>query len=234
MDKIARIRAEEKAYHDYFYDNFKLFEPGSWLQKPVRTVMEALNQFKDREYVNVLDLGAGVGRNSIPIAESFRGRDGQVVCVDLLDSAINKLREYAERFGVQTYIKPVLSDIEHYAIEPEHYDMILAVSALEHLRSEEELEQKLNEMVLGTKINGVNCIIISSNIREVVMDTNQQFDPMFEVNLSTETMLRLLDTCYNGWEIQRRSVNQQKYEIIRSGQAVKLTGDIVTYVAKRI
>jgi 2-polyprenyl-3-methyl-5-hydroxy-6-metoxy-1,4-benzoquinol methylase len=233
MDRITRIRSEEKTYHDYCYDHFELFEPGSWLHKPVKTVLGVLDQFRDHEYVNALDLGAGVGRNSIPIAQSLRGRNGRVVCVDLLESAIQKLLDYAEKYDAQTYIQPVLSDIEHYVIDPESYDMIVAVSALEHLRSEYVLEQKLNEMVLGTKNNGVNCIIISSNIREVVMDTNQQLGPMFEVNLSTETMLRLLDACYEGWEIQRKSVNQQEYEIMRPDQAVKLTGDIVTYVAKR-
>lgn len=36
MNRIEFIRKEEKKYHDYYYDNYKLFEEGSWLHKPVK------------------------------------------------------------------------------------------------------------------------------------------------------------------------------------------------------
>lgn len=91
MDRLTRIRSEEKKYHDYCYDTYDLFEPDSWLHKPVTTVINLINQYKDHEYISILDLGAGVGRNSIPIAESFKSGNGKVVCVDLLESAIEKL-----------------------------------------------------------------------------------------------------------------------------------------------
>lgn len=38
--RLSLIREEEKKYHEACYDQYKLFEEGSWLHKPVKTVME--------------------------------------------------------------------------------------------------------------------------------------------------------------------------------------------------
>lgn len=234
LDRVAYIRSEEKKYHDFCYDNYNLYEPGSWLHRPVRTVIDLLDEYKGQEYLSVLDLGSGIGRNSIPIAESLKTRMGKVVCVDLLESAIDKLKSYSNKFGVEQYIVTRLSDIEQFRIEQGEYDMIISVSALEHVSSERALEIKLKEMTLGTKTNGSNCIIIGSNIKEVNLDNGQELDPMFEVNISTERMMELLDHQYSGWEIKKRFVKQLEYEIDRNGEPVKLTTDCITYVAKKI
>jgi 2-polyprenyl-3-methyl-5-hydroxy-6-metoxy-1,4-benzoquinol methylase len=233
MNRLEFIRAEEKKYHDYCYDNYNLFEPGSWLHKPVRTVMELMNQFANRDSMRVLDLGCGIGRNSIPVAQSLLNRNGAVVCVDLLKSAIDKLQENSEKYGVHHLIKPVLSDIEQFNIGEAEYDLIIAVSTLEHISSEQKLVEKLQEMAHGTKENGMNCIIISTNIREVDLKTNAYIDPLFEVNLSTVQMLELLDSQYKGWEIQRRLVKPLEYDIVRNEQPVILSSDCITYVAKK-
>lgn len=233
MDRLSRIRSEEKIYHDQCYESSKLFEPGSWLHKPVTTVINLINQYKDQEYISILDLGAGVGRNSIPIAESIKHRNGTVVCVDLLESAIAKLKSYSQQFGVEPYIIPILSDIEHFSIGPNEYDIIVAVSSLEHVRSAQVLEQKLSEMNAGTRAGGANCIIIASNIREMLLENKQELDPMFEVNLSTERMIDLLKQQFAGWEIEQLIVKPLAFEINRNGQPVKLTSDCITFVAKK-
>ncbi|GMK41316.1 methyltransferase [Paenibacillus sp. CCS19] len=233
MNRVEHIRLEEKRYHDTCYDNYNLFEPGSWLHKPVKSVLDQLEQFADYSLVNVLDLGSGIGRNSIPIAQSLQGRSGRVVCVDLLQSAIDKLLDYSRQYEVLPFIDARLSDIEHFVIEPESYDLIVAMSTLEHLSSEQALQIKLQEVAAGTKSSGVNCLVIGSNIQEVVMATNVELDPMFEINLPTDRMLELLDTQYEGWEIQKRLVKRLVYEIDRDGQPVRLTSDCITYVAKK-
>ncbi|RUT44427.1 class I SAM-dependent methyltransferase [Paenibacillus anaericanus] len=234
MDRIALIRTEEKKYHDLCYENHKLFEPGSWLHKPVKTVMDLMEEFSGQQNLNVLDLGCGIGRNSIPIAETLKNRNGKVVCVDLLESAIEKLQEYSEKFEVQQYIETVQSDIEYFHIAEDEYDVIIAVSALEHVSSEEALERKLHEMAVGTKPNGMNCIIINSNIREIERDSNVDLEPMFEVNLATDNMLELLDRQYEGWAIQTRLVKQLEYDIYRDEHLVSLITDCITFVVKKI
>lgn len=233
LDRVTYIRSEEKKYHDFCYNHYNLFEQGSWLHRPVKTVIDLLDDYKDQAYLSVLDLGSGIGRNSIPIAESFKTRNGKVVCVDLLESAINKLKTYSHKFGVEQYIVTKLTDIEQFRIEQDEYDIIISVSALEHVRSAKALEIKLKEMTLGTKKNGCNCIIIGSNIREVNLKDGQELDPMFEVNLSTDQMMELLDHQYAGWEIKKRVVRPLEYDIQRNGEPVKLTTDSITYVAKK-
>lgn len=233
MDRIANIRAEEKKYHDQCYDTYNLFEHGSWLHKPVSTVINLVDRYKNQEFLNILDLGAGIGRNSIPIAESIKPRNGKVVCVDLLESAIAKLKSYSQQFGVEPYIVPILSDIEHFAIEPNEYDIIVAVSSLEHVSSAQILQQKLSEMNAGTRAGGANCIIIASNIREVVLENEHELDPMFEVNLSTESMVELLNRQFAGWEIEQLTVKPLAFEINRNGHPVKLTSDCITFVARK-
>lgn len=68
MNRIDYIRQEEKKYHDLCYEQYKLFEAGSWLYKPVKTVMDMLNYLEEQKDLQILDLGSGVGRNSTPIA----------------------------------------------------------------------------------------------------------------------------------------------------------------------
>lgn len=233
MNRIERIRSEEKKYHDACYENHKLFEPGTWLHRPVKTVLDALNHFQSRERLDVLDLGSGIGRNGIPIAEFVRSRSGRVVCVDLLASAIDRLTAYAKEYEVEPYVEPVLSDIEAYRIAPSAFDLIVAVSALEHVSSERALRLKLDEMAAGTRRNGIDCIIIGTNTRETAVGTGDALDPMFEVNLPTDTMLDLLDRAYEGWDVQARLVKPLEYDIDRDGVPVKLTTDCVTYVAKK-
>lgn len=96
------------------------------------------------------------------------------------------------------------------------------------------MERKLHEMALGTKPNGMNCIIINSNIREIERDSNVDLEPMFEVNLTTDNMLELLDRQYAGWAIQTRLVKQLEYDIYRDEQLVSLITDCITFVVKKI
>lgn len=231
--RIARIREQEKRYHDDCYGRHGLFEPGSWLYKPVKTVMELLAEFDGRERLQVLDLGCGVGRNGIPIAESLLGRQGSVVCVDLLPSAIAKLTAYGTQFGVESRIEPVHSSIEHYEIAPDRFDYIVAVSTLEHVNSVRALEAKLMEMARGTRAGGINCIIVGTAVTETAADNGERLDPMFEVNLSTAHMLRLLGERYAGWEIMLRTVKPLVFDIDRQGRPVKLASDCVTFAARK-
>jgi SAM-dependent methyltransferase len=78
VDRIATIRTKEKEYHDECYTTTELFEPGSWLHKPVKTIIDLLELFDHQTEVNVLDLGCGVGRNCIPITQRFLHKDMKI------------------------------------------------------------------------------------------------------------------------------------------------------------
>ncbi|WP_238327479.1 class I SAM-dependent methyltransferase [Paenibacillus gorillae] len=138
MNRFLQARQKEMAYHEQFYAATELFEPGNWMSRPVPIVMEQLQQF-EHEAVQVLDLGCGVGRNSIPIAEQIQASGGQVTCVELLPMAVERLIANAEQYGVTDTIVPFAQDAEFFPIERNLYDYIVACCCLEHLSSEAEV-----------------------------------------------------------------------------------------------
>ncbi|WP_088104172.1 class I SAM-dependent methyltransferase [Halalkalibacter urbisdiaboli] len=233
MSRIQFIRNEEKKYHDFCYENYKLFEKGSWLYKPVKTVMDFLASFEGRDNLKILDLGSGVGRNSIPIAQKVKERSGKVVCVDLLDSAIEKLEKYSREFGVDHVIETEKADIGNVRIKKAEFDYIVAVSSLEHVMTEKIFDNVIQQMVEGTKSGGINCIIVNSEVIELDMETGKELDALIEINLPTEYMLTKLNRIYEGWDVKNQLVKPLEFEIVRHDKPVLLKTNAITYVVEK-
>lgn len=85
---IESIREAERKSHTSIYTSAVLFEKGTWLSKPVRTVTDLLPFFSGKIRFRGLDLGCGIGRNCIPIARYLSDADCKIDCVDILDIAI--------------------------------------------------------------------------------------------------------------------------------------------------
>ncbi|EOP54647.1 methyltransferase [Bacillus cereus VDM053] len=234
MNRIDYIRQEEKKYHNLCYEQYKLFEAGSWLYKPVKTVMGMLNYFEGQKDLQILDLGSGVGRNSIPIAQKIMNSGGTVTCVDLLDSALMKLQVYSKEYGVFEYIKTEQAAIEDYYIAPNTYDYIVAVSSLEHVRSIDDLKKVLHSMKNGTKSGGINCLIVNSNNQEIDLKTNQELNALIEINLSTEEMIRTLKGVYTEWQEVKVEIKKLAYDIVRNGTHIQLNTNAITFVMQKL
>ncbi|MGR5988307.1 class I SAM-dependent methyltransferase [Bacillus sanguinis] len=230
MNRIEYIRQEEKKYHDLCYEQYKLFETGSWLYKPVKTVMDLIDHFEGQKNLQVLDLGSGVGRNSIPIAQKIKNASGTVTCVDLLDSALTKLQTYSIEYDVIKNIKTEQAAIENYYIVPNTYDYIVAVSSLEHVQSEEDLTNVLHSMKEGTKTGGINCFIINSNIQEIDLHTNEELDALIEINLPTDDMINLLKSIYKDWNEIKIEIKELVYDIFRDERHIQLKTNAITFV----
>ncbi|WP_078393196.1 class I SAM-dependent methyltransferase [Shouchella patagoniensis] len=176
---------------------------GSWLHQPAKTVIDSLAYFPADAPLRVLDLGCGVGRNGIPIAKKMP--QSTIVCVDLLESAINQLKNYCKRFHVERQMEFIQSDISDYNIKRNAFDYIVAVSSLEHVASKLILIDVLQALKQGTKAGGINCFIMNSNVEEVVLKTGKKIEPCMEVNLSTGALLTILRHVYSDWEGTRCS-----------------------------
>ncbi|MDF2963268.1 MAG: class SAM-dependent methyltransferase [Paenibacillus sp.] len=231
--RIKRIRNEERTYHEACYERYRLFEAGSWLHKPVKTVLDTLTRFEHYKRLTALDLGCGVGRNSIPVAGTLKNRSGEVVCVDLLESALSKLESYSRQYGVSDYIRTQLSDIGDYPIAVNHFDLIIAVSALEHIASERQLIQVLDKMARGTKQNGINCIIMNTNPAEIDFITKIELEPLIELTMSTDKGMELLALAYEGWKVITEKVKPLQFNIDRNGRSILLKSDCITYVVQK-
>ncbi|KXI44576.1 methyltransferase [Bacillus cereus] len=233
MNRIDYIRQEEKKYHDLCYEQYKLFEIGSWLYKPVKTVMDLMDHFEGQNNLQVLDLGSGVGRNSIPIAQKLRNTSGTVTCVDLLNSALTKLQTYSKEHDVFEVIKTEQAAIENYHIDSNAYDYIVAVSSLEHVKSEEDFKNVLHSMKKGTKNGGINCLIINSNIQEIDLKTNEELEALIEINLPTEEIIRLLKSIYKGWKEVKVEIKELAYNIDRDERHIQLKTNAITFVVQK-
>ncbi|RKF52341.1 methyltransferase [Bacillus wiedmannii] len=233
MNRINYIRQEEKKYHNLCYEQYKLFETGSWLYKPVKTVMDLMEYFEGQNNLQVLDLGSGVGRNSIPIAQKIKNASGTVTCVDLLDSALTKLQIYSKEHDVFEVIKTEQAAIENYYIQPDTFDYIVAISSLEHVQSEEDLKNVLHSMKKGTKTGGINCFIINSNIQEIDLHKNEKLDALIEINLPTEHMIYLLKSIYKEWQEIKVEIKEIAYNIVRNERHIQLKTNAITFVVQK-
>lgn len=233
INRIDEIRLKEKEYHDHCYENYKLFEQGSWLHKPVKTILDLFSLLNEKNEVHVLDLGCGIGRNSIPLAQRIGERKGKVVCVDLLQSAIDKLKIYSSEFGVTDKIECRLNDIGDYLIDPNHYDFIFGVSSIEHLENEATFDKVVSDMISGTRVGGINCFIISTNVSETIIDSGNEIEPIYELNFETEYLIKKFQAAYVQWEILKLTVKPYEVEIEREGRRILLRGDVVTWAVQR-
>ena len=233
MNRLNEIRQAEAESHIEAYTNHDLFAAGSWLAKPVKTVLDLLPLFEGYTDFRGLDLGSGVGRNCIPLAQHFSGIPCRVDCVDILELAIAKLNENAQQYGVENCIRGIVSSIDDYEIEADSYDCIMAISALEHIASSSAFEKKLTEIRDGLRYGGIACLIVNSGVEEHDKATGQELPPQFEVNLPASQMQELLEKTFAGWQVIKHTVVHQKYDIPRENGIADLETDVVTYVVRK-
>ncbi|MCR5771004.1 MAG: class I SAM-dependent methyltransferase [Butyrivibrio sp.] len=150
--------------------------------------------------------------------------------VDILDIAIDKLQVNADELGVSDCIHGFVDTIEHYPITIGTYDLIIAVSALEHVESKEIFWNKLREIRDGIKTDGIVCLVINSDVREKNKETLEDLEPQFEVNLSTKELQSCIDDIFSEWDTIKRTVSYQEYYIPRDVITSHLTTNVVTYV----
>lgn len=226
-----RARDKEIEYHDKFYAETKLFQPGSWLSRPVKVVLDNLTQI-EKDNIQVLDLGCGVGRNSIPIAQSIQAYKGKIHCIDLLPSAIELLNQNAEQYEVTDTIISQAIDVENFLINKNTFDYIVACSCLEHVSSEAVFQSKLEEMKAGTTVGGINCILMSTEVKEIDVITGEEQEGLIELNLSTKKAFSYLRAVYADWNISIEKSVQQEIEEEKNGRAIIFRSNWITFVAQ--
>lgn len=230
MSQFVQVRSKEILYHEQFYAETELFEAGSWLARPVKIVMDTL-KLLDMANISVLDLGCGVGRNSIPIAQEVKNNNGTVTCVDLIPSAIDLLHKNALKYEVEDIIVAEVADVEKYDIPTDKYDYIVACSCLEHVSSEEAFLSQLKQMQTGTKNNGIHCILMSTDVKEIEVHSGLEHQGLIELNLMTEHAFSLLRDTYHDWNIMKEHQVQQEVVENINGTEIIYRSQWITFVA---
>ncbi len=232
-NRLEQIRESERKSHIEMYSNEELYNSESWLKKPIKTVRDLIPMFGNYSSLKVLDLGCGVGRNCLAVANEYKHIDCNIDCVDILEIAIEKLNVYADEYGVSKCINGIVKPIENFAISKDSYDFVIAVSALEHIDSVSSFVDKLKEIKSGIRSGGVVCLVINSEVTEFNKATGEEIPAQFEVNLSTEEMQNILSQIFVGWNVLKSTVQTQQYDIPRENIISDLRTNVVTFVAKK-
>lgn len=217
-EQFEAARQAEAGYHSNFYKNYELFEDGTWMSRPMPMVMEMLERLLvHKQELRVLDLGCGVGRHTIPIAQRLADTNSEVIGVDLLDEAVDGLRKYAKQYRVDHIVQAEKADVEHYQIPPNGFDFVAACSCLEHTSSKEAFLESVERLKAGTRIGGIHCITMSTSVEEKDIQTGRQIEPLIELNLSTSEAIMLLEQAYEGWNILfqehvTQTIHEEKYD----------------------
>ncbi|WP_308636400.1 class I SAM-dependent methyltransferase [Paenibacillus silvisoli] len=234
MTHFQEARAQEIDYHEKLYRETPLFEPGTWLAKPVSAVMELLRQFEPSERVDVLDLGCGIGRNSIPMAQLLqRQAGGSIVCVDLLPLAIERLEKYAEQYEVGDMIRTAAADVEHYEIDRHAFDYIVVCSCLEHVSTLAAFEAVVKRMMQGTRAGGTNALLINTEVTEYDLESGMEHPGMIELHLRTDETVLLLRELYADWDIVIERWMPQSIVEHKNGRAIEFKGRWLTFAARK-
>jgi Methyltransferase domain len=134
-------------------------------------------------------------------------------------------KEYSKQYNVDEVIQIEKADIGDYKIKPNEFDFIVAVSTLEHVKSEEVFNEVLHQMAAGTKNNGVNCLIVNSDVQEIDLETNEKLNALMELNLSTVviiTAIRMYHFCHIIYQRLPRYLPLAAYVFTNGGNVKKV------------
>ena len=226
---FERARRETVRYHERLYASAALGQAGTWLARPHRLMADALELVSSGKPVVAYDLGAGIGRHTIPLLRELpAGSD--VFAVDLLPSALRSLAN-AVPPGIRTHLRARPADLDSFEFEAPA-DLILAFSAIEHLRDLIAARRLLDRMRAATKPGGVVAIGIVAD-RAEVDDRGRRRPALIESAMSAPEAARLISSAFSDFEVtyQRFSPAQVREE--RGEDTYTLTSTLVTWLAVR-
>ena len=227
--EFERARRETVRYHEELYASAALGQAGTWLAEPNRLMADALELVAPGEPVVAYDLGAGIGRHTIPLLRALpAGSD--VFAVDLLPSALHSL-ENAVPPGIRTHLKARPADLDGFEFEAPA-DLILAFSAIEHLRDLTAVRSLLGRVRAATKPGGVVAIGIFAD-RVEVDDHGGRRPALLESAISTAEATGLLSGVFSDFDVTYQRFTPAQVREQRGEDTYTLTSTLVTWLATR-
>jgi len=135
---------------DKYYQNTNQL----WSSNPDFRLMQYFDLIKKG---NVLDLGIGEGRNSIPFALSNCNIDG----VDTFEPALSRCNEIFK--GIDTTINLIKCDLREYDIKSDNYNLIIASSILNFFKKS-EIDMIVQKIKQGLKEDGILYLTVFSTL----------------------------------------------------------------------
>jgi len=137
-----------------------------WSSNPDFRLMQYFDLIKKG---NVLDLGIGEGRNSIPFALSDFNIDG----VDTFEPALSRCKEIFK--GINTTINLISCDLREYDIKSDNYNLIIVANVLNFFKKS-EIDMIVQKIKTGLKEDGILYLTVFSILEPKfsILDLNQE------------------------------------------------------------
>ncbi|WP_448630796.1 class I SAM-dependent methyltransferase [Cellulomonas soli] len=225
-------RRETVRYHEELYAGTPLGTEGSWLARPHPLVLRALALAAPRGPMTAYDLGAGVGRHTLPLARGLAA-GSHVVAVDLLASAVARLEVVCAEAGVADIVTGAVHDLETFDLPPGQAGLVVGFSAIEHVSSHDALRALLGRCARGTRVGGVHAFGLVTDRVERLPDGSTR-PARVELALTAQQALDHLDATYaDRWVIEHRATRSSSTPETRDGQDYVLASTLVEVIARR-
>jgi tellurite methyltransferase len=232
--KFGRARAETVGYHEQYYSKHRLFDAGSWLEKPDPKIEELGPRMASVNACRVLDLGAGVGRNAIPLARMLNS-DAEITAVELLPMAADLMSKYTHEHLVAGKVQVVCSDYEQVAFPDGKFHLVLGISVLEHCSNHDNLVALIKRLQKATAVGGIHYMNFSTSRKVKDHATGEPIETFVETPLQTEAWLRELGELYAGWDLEILDRMPSYAEVLTyNGKQVLWTSDELEIQARKL
>lgn len=231
MAGISAARLETIRYHESFYAVTSLGTDGSWLAAPHPSVLEAISLVSQTEPVRAYDLGAGVGRHTVPMAQLLP-IGSTVTAVDLLPSAVAMLVSNCRAAGVLESVMPVVADLEDYRLGDDPTALIVGFSVIEHLNSPRAMRALLTQCREATVPGGIVSFGVVADRVEIAADGSRSTG-IVETTLSAADARACFSSLFAGWTVLRAMTESASVCEERGGVPYRLCGSLVVYTAQK-
>ena len=219
-------RRETVRYHEEFYASVRLGQPGTWLARPHGLLGEALARVARDRPVVAYDLGAGVGRHTIPMLERLHA-GSTVFAVDLLPSALSALVSSAPA-SVDVALRTRVADLDTFEFE-EPADLVFAFSAIEHLPDRASIG-RLSSRIRAALRPGA-CVAIGIVADRVEVDRDGRTRPaLLESAICAPDARDLLRETFADLSVVHQQSRPTSVREQRDGDQYTLASTLITWV----
>ncbi len=171
-------------------------------------------------------------RDRPPHYPAVAGTPGRldVFAVDLLPSALHSL-ENAVPPGIRTHLQTRPADLDGFEFEAPA-DLIIAFSAIEHLRDLKAVRRLLDRVRAATKPGGVVAIGIVAD-RVEVGDHGRRRPALLESAMSAAEATGLLSGVFSDFDVTYQRLRPAQVREERREDTYTLTSTLVTWLATR-
>ncbi|MFE6734599.1 class I SAM-dependent methyltransferase [Microbacterium sp. NPDC057650] len=226
--EFERARRETVRYHEELYAEAALGAEGTWLARPHRLIFDAVALMPDDRPITAYDLGAGIGRHTVPMVE--RLAEGSTVhAVDLLASAVRRLEAIPAPGTTRVLAQQAdLADLEF----ANRVDLVFAFSAVEHLPDVAEIRRLFAKIAAAVREGGVVALGVIAD-RYEVDQTGESRPALLESGITVADVEDLLATSFAGFETISRAIRPAAVVEHRGDEEYTLLSALVTWIGRR-